>query len=315
MSKQLEQFQQQLENGQLAQSFLIVGPEKTGKFFTTVEMIGLLNNLNDEQLIDVRDEKMVDTIFIESEETTARKEKTLKKKPKKAKREKKPKKIIAKEQIDKMMKQIALKNFQLNKKVVVIKEADKLHNVAANTLLKTLEEPTDDLVIFLLASDEDSVLPTIKSRCQVVRFSFLSDKQIGEIIQKECSVDEELMHKVVDLSGGRIELAREYANDPKQVKIAQEVRDKFRKALRGGKLEQIKLVDELVKADEDLLWVMNEWVWYLKFFLEKNIQENQPVAVIKKVHAILKSLLDTRSLVRTTNVSKKVQLENFFVQI
>jgi len=125
----------------------------------------------------------------------------------------------------------------------------------------------------------------------------------------------DIIHSIVELSGGRIELAREYANNPRKIELAHEIRSGFRTALRGGKLEQIKLVENLTKGDEDLLWVMNEWIWYLKFFLEKNIQDGQAVAVIKKIHTILKNLLEVRNLIKTTNVSKKVQLENFFVQI
>jgi DNA polymerase III delta prime subunit len=188
-------------------------------------------------------------------------------------------------------------------------------NTAANSLLKLIEEPSDNLVIFLLVNNENAILATVKSRCQFIRFSFISDDQISQIIQKEHSLDKEVVQNIVKLSGGRIELAREYANDSRKIELAHKVRNSFRAALRGGRLEQIKLVESLTKGDEDLLWIMNEWIWYLKFFLEKNIQDGQAVAVIKKIHTILKNLLEVRNLIKTTNVSKKVQLENFFVQI
>ena len=319
MDKQLQQFKKQLENGQLAQSFLIVGPEKTGKFSAVIKMAGILNDLNDEQLIAIKKGELADIILIESEAskqavrtvgnfssgpTTGSSAVEPLEKPSK-KQQKSKKDTITKKQIDGVMKSINLKNFQFKKKIVIIKEANKMTNTAANSLLKLIEEPSNNLVIFLLVNNENDVLTTIKSRCQAVRFSFASDKQIEENIQKEYSIGRKKMQEIVGLSGGRIELAKQYAKDPKRMKLAQKVRDDFRKALRGGKLEQIKLVDGLIKDSDDLLWIINEWIWYLKLFLEKNIQEKQPVAVVKKIHSILDNLLKTRDIIKTTNVNKK----------
>jgi DNA polymerase-3 subunit delta' len=330
MNEQLEQFQQQLKNGQLAQSFLIVGPEKTGKFFTVVKMIGALNDLNEEQIKSACKGELADIILIETELSEQMiKNKEGEKGNKKLKDclgstdrldavnkgNKKVKNIISKKQIDKAMRGISLKNFQLKKKIIIIKDADKMTNTAANSLLKLIEEPSSNLAIFLLINNESNIIPTIKSRCQTIRFSFLNDKQIKDIIQKEFSPKLKELQEIIDLAGGRIELAREYATNIKKLKSAQKVRDDFRKALRSGKIEQIKLVDKLIKDETDLLWVINEWIWYLKYFLEENIKNNQSAAVIEKIHTILNSLLQTRELIKMTNASKKVQLENFFIQI
>ncbi len=60
------------------------------------------------------------------------------------------------------------------RKVVIVDDAQKLSPQAQNCLLKTLEEPPDDSVIILVASDAESMFPTIRSRCQVVRFKRLT---------------------------------------------------------------------------------------------------------------------------------------------
>ena len=51
---------------------------------------------------------------------------------------------------------------------VVIEQSEKMTVAAANALLKTLEEPTQNTVIILLAQDKESLLPTIVSRCQLI---------------------------------------------------------------------------------------------------------------------------------------------------
>ncbi len=55
-------------------------------------------------------------------------------------------------------------------KVVLIREAEKMHQNAANALLKSIEEPESEIYIFLLTDNENLILPTIKSRTQVVNF-------------------------------------------------------------------------------------------------------------------------------------------------
>jgi len=59
-------------------------------------------------------------------------------------------------------------NANQGKKTVVIEQAEKMTIAAANALLKTLEEPSDNSLIILLTSDADSLLATIRSRCQII---------------------------------------------------------------------------------------------------------------------------------------------------
>ncbi|MEX0618846.1 MAG: DNA polymerase III subunit delta' [Pseudohongiellaceae bacterium] len=57
------------------------------------------------------------------------------------------------------------------RKVVILSQAERLHPAGANALLKTLEEPPGDTVIFLLTDKPGSLLPTIRSRCQRLLFA------------------------------------------------------------------------------------------------------------------------------------------------
>ena len=71
--------------------------------------------------------------------------------------------------IREMIRQINLTPGHGSGKLAIIKEADRLGLEAANTLLKTLEEPPRTATIILLSADL-KLLPTIRSRCQIVRF-------------------------------------------------------------------------------------------------------------------------------------------------
>ncbi|HMT06988.1 MAG TPA: DNA polymerase III subunit delta' [Pyrinomonadaceae bacterium] len=61
--------------------------------------------------------------------------------------------------------------YEAESRFFIIDDADKMNDAAANALLKTLEEPPDTSHIFLITSRPDSLLQTIRSRCQILRFS------------------------------------------------------------------------------------------------------------------------------------------------
>lgn len=77
-------------------------------------------------------------------------------------------KEIKKNQLLDLQKDFNNKSLMENKRIYVIKEAEKLNVSAANTLLKFLEEPADDIIAILLTNNRYKLLDTILSRCQVL---------------------------------------------------------------------------------------------------------------------------------------------------
>jgi DNA polymerase III subunit delta' len=74
--------------------------------------------------------------------------------------------------------------YEAEVRVFIIEDADKMNDNASNALLKTLEEPAQTSFIFLLTSRPDSMLQTIHSRCQVIRFACLETKEIEVFLLK-----------------------------------------------------------------------------------------------------------------------------------
>src|SRR5262245_29605984 len=69
-------------------------------------------------------------------------------------------------------------------KVAVLDDADDMNEEAANCFLKTLEEPPPRSVFVLIGTDPQRQLPTIRSRCQIVRFAPLPEKTVLELLSK-----------------------------------------------------------------------------------------------------------------------------------
>ncbi len=74
---------------------------------------------------------------------------------------------------------IALKPFMGGRRIAIIDDADYLNEEGANSLLKTLEEPPPRSVLILIATSLERQLPTIRSRCQTVRFGRLDARRRG----------------------------------------------------------------------------------------------------------------------------------------
>jgi len=74
------------------------------------------------------------------------------------------------EQIRNLRKDACLKPIEARKKVYIIYDADSITEQASNCLLKTIEEPPKDVIIILIGSNLSSILPTIVSRCQIIKF-------------------------------------------------------------------------------------------------------------------------------------------------
>ena len=72
--------------------------------------------------------------------------------------------------------------FEAPAKVFLIYDAHRMQPAAANALLKTLEEPSPDTVLILLTSAPQEILPTIASRCSLLRFQLLAEKEIVSLL-------------------------------------------------------------------------------------------------------------------------------------
>jgi DNA polymerase-3 subunit delta' len=97
--------------------------------------------------------------------------------------------------------------FEAHRRVFVIERADTLHENAANRLLKTLEEPPSYVHLVLVTDHLSEVLPTIRSRCQLVRFDPLPEADVAARVQREAGVDEPVARACARLARGDAELA------------------------------------------------------------------------------------------------------------
>src|ERR1043165_5964610 len=100
-----------------------------------------------------------------------------------------PKRVLRVEQMRQIEKEANFRPFEGKARVFLIDEADKLNDNSANALLKVLEEPPKTSHLILITARPAMLLPTILSRCQMIRFSPLTPEEIESHLIKHNLVD------------------------------------------------------------------------------------------------------------------------------
>lgn len=111
---------------------------------------------------------------------------------------------ISIDDIRSIQKEIALKPYEARFKVFIILEVERMTEQAANSLLKTLEEPPDFSLLILTSTNTSALLPTIISRCQSIKFYPLNYERLKEILSSDYKLNEKHAHFLSAQAEGRI---------------------------------------------------------------------------------------------------------------
>lgn len=106
-----------------------------------------------------------------------------------------------------IVKSLSLKSYEGGYKIMLIWMAEKMNTSAANKLLKLIEEPPNKTLFILIAEDEEQIINTIRSRCQVLQFPPLSENVIKEGLIKKYQLEESVAIKIAHQSNGNFNKA------------------------------------------------------------------------------------------------------------
>ena len=100
-----------------------------------------------------------------------------------------------------LIDEVSLSPIRAAHKVYIIDRAEQLRANSANALLKTLEEPPDDVTFILLGTSSDTILPTIVSRCQCVPFRMVSPLDAARSVSQATGLPQERCRMAVSVAG------------------------------------------------------------------------------------------------------------------
>jgi DNA polymerase III subunit delta' len=207
------------ESNRLAHAYLITGPEKVGKRTLAIDMACMVNcepvvdMFGEAPNVDLSSSAQADRIRrgIHSDVRVIDVDTELEKDSRKASTNDdgdggvssgRGRKNISIDHIRDLIKDSATKPFEGLSKVFIINDAQRMTIEASNTLLKTLEEPADDVLIVLTAPSADSLPETVVSRCQRIELRPVEPEIIETELIERFEADEEQARKLSRLARG-----------------------------------------------------------------------------------------------------------------
>lgn len=148
-------------------------------------------------------------------------------------------------------------------KVAIIEEVAGLSDEAASALLKTLEEPSSHSLIIMISSSWQGVLPTIISRCQLIKFLPVAEKEI-EAKLKSLAKKEDEVERIIKLAAGRPGRAIKLLQEPELLLEQKKEAETFEKLLKSPLAwrmeEAFKMSQNTALAQETL----DQWLLWLR---------------------------------------------------
>ncbi|TPN87855.1 DNA polymerase III subunit [Aquimarina algicola] len=101
-----------------------------------------------------------------------------------------------------IVKKLSLKSYEGGHKIMLIWMADKMNIAASNKLLKLIEEPPEKTIFILITEDEEQLIQTIRSRCQVLHFPPLGEQVIKDALLNNESISDSEASKIAHQANG-----------------------------------------------------------------------------------------------------------------
>ena len=219
-------------------------------------------------------------------------------------------------QIRELQKQIIYEPLEASRKVYILTDVERMTEEAENCLLKTLEEPPASSVLILLTSNSRALLPTTRSRCQILQFHPMPTQELAEILVERFSIAPEQATTLATTAEGVI--GKALTQLEKGDGLTEEVPEILKTTDR---LAAFRLAEHF-KDNPETLGKLVTWYRDLLF-----LQQGAPTDLITHIHSVeelqrivprysrlriqqaIQTVFNTKSLIENTNTNATLALE------
>lgn len=216
-------------------AYIFSGPQGIGKYSATLQMAKILNckdgsgNDRCSTCLAIEHHNFADLLVVDSGDKDS----------------------IGIAQIQELQVVLRLKNFHANSwRIAIIKKADLLTEEAQNSLLKILEETPPRTIIILLCNEIESLLSTIISRCQLIRFQPIPTDEMAAYL-KNTGMEADLSQDLAEFSQGCVGRAIYLARDHSRVEAYRKLRSFIDQLLGSDLYSRMLLATKLNESDLD----------------------------------------------------------------
>ncbi len=297
---QREFLKKSFENSRISHAYLFSGVDGLGKKTVALEFVKLIND----QKKDLS-KNHPDLIMVE------------------------PQPSIQISQIRDIQKALSLRPFSAPFKIAIIDEAEKMTAQAQNCLLKTLEEPKGQAILFLISSSPEMLFETVRSRVQSLEFYPLASAEMRDFLKSKTSLLN--LEKLVFISEGRPGKAIDFLKNPEKLEVWWQMFEDVQKLVDSNISSRFKYLNDFFQENNSKEF-LNIFLRYFRLALlskcsalPKIFSQNASKLKIsrdfnksyslERIKDIIKIGEKIRFLVSNTNINRKLALETLFLNI
>ncbi|NLL44331.1 MAG: hypothetical protein GX247_01515 [Mollicutes bacterium] len=203
---------------------------------------------------------------------------------------------IKKEQIDKLQEEFSKKAIEASKRIYIINKAEKMNSKAANSILKFLEEPEENIIAILTTDNIHQLLDTIVSRCQII--SLNKNKEINRNVTT--------LERIANTIFNRKTLIEAFVNDNNsEFKIKKII--EFIKFLENNKIDTLlhinKLWHDFFNSKEDIMNAFDIIILFYKDLM--NLKLNKKIEIFVDYQDDLEKILKLNTI---NSICDKIKL-------
>ena len=322
----LTQIKASLSANRLAHAYLFCGPSGVGKMCFAMDLAKAVNCVSDmeqpcglcEQCVRIASKNHSDVrvLGVQNSDNDSR-----------------SRTVIGIDDVKEVLHKTNLKPFEGKCTVIVFDGAENLSTEASNALLKTLEEPSPQVLIILLTNNDANILDTIRSRCRSYTFNVLPKELITKILIDEYSCNSENSELIARLSRGSIGWAISAATNPDALKQRDADLNHLQQTMEAGLVEKFDYVSELASefgrnrdGVKDVLYLWRTWcrdLIILNMSSEEHVINSDKITMLKDQESNM-NFRDISSFVRVVdrtiyaldhNVNPRLALENMILNM
>jgi DNA polymerase-3 subunit delta' len=219
------------------------------------------------------------------------------------------------DQIRELQRTLSLAPYEAIYKVALLLRFEEANPNAANALLKSLEEPPPQVIMLLTASDSETLLPTIVSRCEVIRLRPLGIPRVSEGLQTHWGIPAEEANLLAHISGGRPGYAQKLSQNPEALEKRQIQLDDILRLLHATRVERFTYAEELSKDRAYLQNTLQTWLTLWRDLMLRAAGSHSPLTNIDR-EAEIQELANQIDLVTAQEIvllleKSSAQIENY----